>query len=183
MLDGGLINPVAMLSLELRLLLLVLIANGTPIIATAVCGAWGAQPLDGGRVLADGHRLLGDAKTWRGVVLAPLVTGLAAALFGLPAGVGVVIGLAAMLGDLLSSFSSDAWAWPPAAWRFGLDQIPEALLPLLAVSSLFELDRVGHRRNCGRFHRAGTGAVAAAVLARHPQAALLSRVQPAGDAG
>ena len=139
MLDGGLINPVAMLALELRLLLLVLIANGTPIIATAVCGAWGAQPLDGGRVLADGHRLLGDAKTWRGVVLAPLVTGLAAALFGLPAGVGVVIGLAAMLGDLLSSFVKRRLGMASSSMAFGLDQIPEAWLPLLAVSSLFEL--------------------------------------------
>ncbi|MEZ5580727.1 MAG: hypothetical protein R3F40_15700 [Candidatus Competibacteraceae bacterium] len=81
-----------------------------PIIATAVCGAWGAQPLDGGRcwrmaIVCWVMRRLGE------VVLAPLITGLAAALFGLPAAVGVVIGLAAMLGDLLSRLlSSDAWA-------------------------------------------------------------------------
>src|SRR3990172_345640 len=26
----------------------------------------GGRPVDGGRVLADGHRLFGDGKTWRG---------------------------------------------------------------------------------------------------------------------
>ena len=72
-------------------------------------------------------------------MLAPLVTGLAAALFGLPAGLGVVIGLAAMLGDLLSSFVKRRLGMASSSMAFGLDQIPEAWLPLLAVSSLFEL--------------------------------------------
>ena len=68
-------------------------------------------------------------------------TGLAATLFGLPAVVGVVIGLAAMLGDLLSSFVKRRLGMASSSMAFGLDQIPEAWLPLLAVSSLFELTR------------------------------------------
>ena len=128
------IDPFAMLSLELQLLLLILIANGAPIIAAAFCGAWGGRPLDGGRVLADGHRLLGDSKTWRGVLLAPLASGWAAVLLGLPAMAGVVVGLAAMLGDLLSSFGKRRLGVAASSMAFGLDQIPEALLPLLAVS-------------------------------------------------
>ncbi len=139
MLGDGSIDPFAMLSLELQLLLLILIANGAPIIATAACGAWGGRPLDGGRVLADGHRLLGDSKTWRGVLLAPLASGLAAVLLGLPAVAGVVVGLAAMLGDLLSSFSKRRLGMASSSMAFGLDQIPEALLPLLAVSARFDL--------------------------------------------
>ncbi|MCB1824204.1 MAG: CDP-archaeol synthase [Candidatus Competibacteraceae bacterium] len=132
-----------MLSIELHLLLLILVANGAPIIATAVCGAWGARPLDGGRVLADGHRLLGDAKTWRGVLLAPLATGLAAVLLGLPARVGAVIGLAAMLGDLVSSFVKRRLGMASSSMAFGLDQIPEALLPLLILAVSDQLDLTG----------------------------------------
>ena len=128
-----------MASIELQLLLLILIANGTPVIAAAVCGAWGAWPLDGGRVLADGRRLLGEAKTWRGVVLAPLAAGLGAILLGWPVMVGVIIGVAAMLGDLLSSFIKRRLGVPPSGRALGLDQIPEALLPLLAVADQFAL--------------------------------------------
>ncbi len=139
MCDGGSVDPIAMSSIELQLLLLILVANGTPIIAAAACGAWGGRPLDGGRVLADGHRLLGDSKTWRGVLLAPLASSLAAVLLGLPAVVGVVVGLAAMLGDLLSSFGKRRLGMASSSMAFGLDQIPEALLPLLAVSVQFDL--------------------------------------------
>ena len=128
-----------MLPIELELLLLILIANGTPIIATAVCGDWAARPLDGGRVLADGYRLLGNSKTWRGLLVAPLVTGLATVPLTLPVGVGVVIGLAAMLGDLLSSFVKRRLGMASSSMAFGLDQIPEALLPLLVVADRFEL--------------------------------------------
>jgi len=128
-----------MLPIELELLLLILIANGTPIIATVVCGDWAARPLDGERVLADGYRLLGNSKTWRGLLVAPLVTGLATVPLILPVGVGVVIGLAAMLGDLLSSFVKRRLGMASSSMAFGLDQIPEALLPLLVVADRFEL--------------------------------------------
>lgn len=128
-----------MLPIELELLLLLVIANGVPVVATAVCGDWGAHPLDGGRVLADGHRVLGDSKTWRGVLLSPLATGASAALLGLPVGVGVVVGVGAMLGDLLSSFAKRRLGVPSSGMMLGLDQIPETLLPLLAVADRFAL--------------------------------------------
>ena len=128
-----------MLPIELELLLLLVIANGVPVVATAVCGDWGARPLDGGRVLADGHRVLGDSKTWRGVLLSPLATGASAALLGLPVGVGVVVGVGAMLGDLLSSFVKRRLGVPSSGMMLGLDQIPETLLPLLAVADRFAL--------------------------------------------
>jgi CDP-2,3-bis-(O-geranylgeranyl)-sn-glycerol synthase len=128
-----------MLPIELELLLLILIANGVPVVAAAICGNSGARPLDGGRLLADGRRVLGDSKTWRGVLLAPLLTGASAALLGLPAGVGVVVGGAAMLGDLLSSFAKRRLGVPSSGMMVGLDQIPEALLPLLAVAGEYAL--------------------------------------------
>jgi CDP-2,3-bis-(O-geranylgeranyl)-sn-glycerol synthase len=123
-----------MLPLELDLLLLVVIANGVPIIGAAVCGDWGAYPLDGGRVLADGHRVLGDSKTWRGILLSPLATCASAVLLGLPVGVGVAISVGAMLGDLLSSFVKRRLGMTSSSMALGLDQIPEVLLPLLLVA-------------------------------------------------
>jgi hypothetical protein len=128
-----------MLSIELKLLLLIVIANGAPVIAAAVCGAWGRRPIDGGRMRADGRRWLGDSKTWRGVIAAALAAGFGAVLLGLSAGVGVVIGIAAMIGDLLSSFVKRRLGIPASGMALGLDQIPEALLPLLAIAGEFAL--------------------------------------------
>lgn len=128
-----------MLPIELQLLLLILIANGVPVIATAICGQRGARPLDGGRRLGDGQRLWGDSKTWRGLLPALSVTGLAALTLGLPAQIGVIIGAAAMLGDLLSSFIKRRLGMASSSMAPGLDQIPESLLPLLAVAGKFGL--------------------------------------------
>ncbi|HUM94865.1 MAG TPA: CDP-archaeol synthase [Candidatus Competibacter sp.] len=131
--------PSELISTELKLLLLILIANGAPIVAASLCGAWGARPLDGGRVLADGYRCLGDSKTWRGVVLAPLITELVALCLMVPAGVGVLVGIGAMLGDLLSSFIKRRLGLVSSSMALGLDQIPEALLPLLLVAYTLNL--------------------------------------------
>lgn len=128
-----------MLPIELKLLLLIMMANGAPVIAAAICGAWCAWPLDRGWMLADGDRLLGDSKTWRGALAALLASGIGAMLLGLPLWVGAVIGLAAMIGDVLSSFVKRRLGVSASGMVFGLDQIPEALLPLLAVADEFAL--------------------------------------------
>ncbi|HQC73688.1 MAG TPA: CDP-archaeol synthase, partial [Candidatus Competibacteraceae bacterium] len=96
--------------------------------------------LDGGRVLADGQRLFGTTKTWRGLLAAVLMTGSGALLLGVPAAVGALIGLLAMAGDLLSSFIKRRLGRPSSSMMLGLDQVPEALLPLLAVREAFALD-------------------------------------------
>lgn len=128
-----------MMPIELKLLLLILIANGVPVVAASVCGDWGIRPLDGGRVLADGRRLLGNSKTWRGVLLAPVASGLAAAPLLLPIEMGVAVGVGAMLGDLLSSFIKRRLGMASSSMALGLDQIPEALLPLLLVANCLDL--------------------------------------------
>lgn len=128
-----------MLPVELELLLLIVIANGAPVIATRVFGEWGAYPLDGGRVLADGYRLLGHSKTWRGIGAAILATGVSAVLLNGSWLIGVMIGLAAMLGDLLSSFIKRRLGMVSSSMALGLDQMPESLLPLLAVAGRFDL--------------------------------------------
>ena len=57
-----------------QLLALLILVNGTPVIATKILGTVFAHPLDGGTTLADGQPLFGHSKTIRGVVLSIGVT-------------------------------------------------------------------------------------------------------------
>src|SRR5579883_646632 len=116
----------------LQLIVLLALANGTPVIAKWLLGDHLALPLDGGARFLDGRPLLGHSKTIRGVVLAIVVTSLGAALIGLSAAVGALVGVLAMAGDLLSSFVKRRLGLIASSRATGLDQIPEALLPLVA---------------------------------------------------
>ncbi len=127
------------LPLVVQVLVLVLVANGTPVIAKALLGRRFAHPLDGGRMWCDGKPLLGGSKTIRGVVLAILATSASAPIVGLDWIVGAAIGGAAMAGDLVSSFVKRRLGLAPSSRATGLDQIPESLLPLLACRPLLAL--------------------------------------------
>jgi CDP-2,3-bis-(O-geranylgeranyl)-sn-glycerol synthase len=48
-----------------------------------------------------------------------------------------------MCGDMASSFIKRRLRLPPHAQAFGLDQIPEALLPLLVLRARLDLDASG----------------------------------------
>lgn len=114
-------------------LLMLVVANGAPIVARKLFGERFDRPLDSGVRLADGRALFGPTKTIRGVLAAVAASALAAGLLGLAWALGALLGLCAMLGDLLSSFIKRRLAVPPSAMTVGLDQIPESLLPLLAL--------------------------------------------------
>jgi CDP-2,3-bis-(O-geranylgeranyl)-sn-glycerol synthase len=64
--------------------------------------------------------------------LAVLVTTAGAPLIGLDWSVGALVGSLAMAGDLVSSFLKRRMSLPPSSRASGLDQVPEALFPLLA---------------------------------------------------
>jgi CDP-2,3-bis-(O-geranylgeranyl)-sn-glycerol synthase len=113
-------------------LLLLGLANGAPVIGKKLLGRRFAFPLDGGAAFIDGRPLFGPSKTVRGIVLAIAATTLAAPLFGLAWQTGALFGACAMLGDLLSSFIKRRLGLPSSGQAFGLDQVPESLLPLLA---------------------------------------------------
>ena len=121
-------HPLALLAA----LSLLLVANGTPVAAAKVLGRHAAWSLDGGRMLADGRRLLGPSKTWRGVLLAIIATAAAGPFVGAGSRWGAAIGAAAMVGDLGSSFLKRRLGVAPSGMLPGVDQIPESLLPLLA---------------------------------------------------
>lgn len=56
-------------------------ANMSPVFSAKLAPRWSA-PIDGGRMHRDGKRVLGDGKTWRGLVGGGLLAGLTALLLG-----------------------------------------------------------------------------------------------------
>ncbi len=123
----------------LQLLILLMLANGTPVIAKKMFGGHYSYPLDGNLTFADGRPIFGRSKTIRGIALAVLVTVAGALLIGLGWRIGLLIGAFAMAGDLFSSFCKRRLGLPSSSRASGLDQIPESLLPLLACRDLLAL--------------------------------------------
>lgn len=123
----------------LQILVLLLIANGTPVIAKKILGNRASCPLDAGITLPDGQPLFGRSKTIRGVLLALVTTSAAAPVIGLEWKIGAVVGSAAMAGDLLSSFLKRRLRLPPSSQAVGLDQVPESLFPFLLCHSMLDL--------------------------------------------
>lgn len=119
----------------LSVLVLLGVANFAPILATRLFGQRWAAPLDGGAVLSDGRPLFGAGKTIRGIVLSILCTAAAAPLLHVGIAVGMFIAAASMAGDLLASFFKRRMGLPAHARAPGLDQVPEALLPLILLAS------------------------------------------------
>jgi CDP-diglyceride synthetase len=122
-----------------QLLFLLMLANGTPVIAKKILGARYSYPLDCGLKFADGRPLLGHSKTIRGIVLAVIVTTAGAPLVGLAWEVGLLVGGFAMAGDLFSSFCKRRLNLPSSGRASGLDQLPESLFPALACRNLLGL--------------------------------------------
>jgi CDP-diglyceride synthetase len=127
------------LGLSLRLLVLLAVANTAPIAAKHVLGTRCNWPLDGGLRFFDGRPLLGPSKTVRGLAAAIAATALAALLLGVAPAWGALMGAASMAGDALSSFAKRRLGIASSGKATGLDQIPEALLPLLAVQAALDL--------------------------------------------
>ncbi|MCP5364208.1 MAG: CDP-archaeol synthase [Hyphomicrobiales bacterium] len=123
----------------LQVLILVFVANGTPVVAKKVWGGHLSYPVDGGLRFMDGRRVLGPSKTVRGLFVSILLTSACAPLIGLDWNIGAVIACAAMAGDLFSSFVKRRQRLPASAQAIGLDQVPESLFPLLACQSMLAL--------------------------------------------
>jgi CDP-2,3-bis-(O-geranylgeranyl)-sn-glycerol synthase len=125
--------------LGLRLLLLLAAANIAPIAAKRWLGGRWSTPLDGGLHFVDGRPLLGPSKTVRGTVAAVIAATASAAALGVPIAAGALIGVTAMAGDALASFAKRRLGVPPSGRATVLDQLPESLLPLLAVQDMLQL--------------------------------------------
>jgi CDP-diglyceride synthetase len=104
--------------------------------------AWSA-PMDFGLVMPDGERLLGSHKTWRGFVIGTAACSIAAYLTGFSLIFGAGFGAASLLGDALSSCAKRRMRLRSGRNVPGLDQLPEALLPLVIFGSSLHLGSVG----------------------------------------
>lgn len=124
---------------NIGLLILIIVANGTPVLAAYLPGRWLKVPMDRGLNWRDGNRLLGDSDTVRGVIASLLLTPVAALLLHRCASIGFLIALFAMLGDAVSSFVKRRLGLGDGARVLGLDQVPESLLPLLVVMPRYGL--------------------------------------------
>jgi CDP-archaeol synthase len=118
--------------LTAKLIVLLSVANGTPVVIKQVLGSRFAQPIDGGFKFFDTRPIFGPSKTIRGAMSSIVLTTLVGLLFGLEAATGALIGGMAMVGDLFSSFVKRRLDCAPSSRVTGLDQIPESLFPLLA---------------------------------------------------
>jgi CDP-2,3-bis-(O-geranylgeranyl)-sn-glycerol synthase len=125
--------------LVVQLLILITLANGTPVIAQKLLGKVLDQPLDSGALFLDGRPLFGSSKTVRGIVLSILTTTGFAPIVGLEWTIGLMVAISAMAGDLLSSFTKRRLALAPSSRATGLDQIPESLFPALACRQALAL--------------------------------------------
>lgn len=128
-------HPVALA----QVLVLIALANSSPVIAKLIWGKAYAWPIDGNPRFVDGRPLLGPSKTIRGVVVSLVTTALGAWFLGLEMRIGLLAAAAAMAGDLLSSFLKRRLGLSPSSKTTGLDQLPESLFPLLACRSVLSL--------------------------------------------
>jgi len=125
---------------DLKLLLILVFANGAPIVAGQLFRNKYNRPVDFGIRLVDQKRLLGDSKSWRGLFSAIILATAGAVVLGFNWKTGLLLGSWSMLGDLFSSFIKRRLGMRPSSQALGLDQIPESLFPLLAVSPVLELE-------------------------------------------
>ena len=124
---------------DFYLLLLLLIANGAPIISRQLLGQRWNTAVDCGIKLSDGYPVFGAAKTFRGIIAAALLTTISSSLLGFNWTIGLLIGLFAMIGDLISSFLKRRMGLSSGSMAMGLDQIPESFLPLLVCMWVIDL--------------------------------------------
>jgi CDP-2,3-bis-(O-geranylgeranyl)-sn-glycerol synthase len=110
------------------------VANSAPVFVRKVPVL--AYPLDGG-IMWRGHRLLGNNKTWRGLLFGTLmggVTGIIMDASGLPFvwWWGFVLGFAALLGDALKSCAKRQVGIRPGGRWMPFDQLDFIIVAYLA---------------------------------------------------
>lgn len=127
-------------SLIFSIVVLLLAANGLPIIARKLLQEKFEYPIDFGLQLPDHHPVFGTSKTWRGVIVSITGTGILAYLMGFPIIVATRFGLYAMLGDLSSSFVKRRMGLPESSKTRGLDVVPESLFPLLMLHDYLSIN-------------------------------------------
>lgn len=125
--------------IELKLLFLIGVANGTPILIRKIFGNRFRFPIDANLKYFDGRPVFGHSKTIIGFISSLFITAITAVLIGFNLWVGLVVAICSMLGDLFSSFIKRRMNLAPHARATGLDQTPESLFPALVFMFMYDL--------------------------------------------
>lgn len=123
----------------IRALALLGAANATPVIVAQVARDGWSTPLDFGYVMPDGERLFGSHKTWRGLMFGVLAVVAVGAMFELSLSSSVGFAVTSLAADAVSSAVKRRMHLKPGTESVGLDQIGEALLPLILFSTPLSL--------------------------------------------
>jgi len=113
-------------------LLLVSVANMAAWAAGHLIPTRWRVPLDGGAVLSDRARVLGDHKTLAGLIAGTVACGVVAVPLQQSFRLGALFGMLSLAGDCGSSFIKRRLRLGPGTAVPLLDQLPEALMPLVA---------------------------------------------------
>jgi CDP-diglyceride synthetase len=135
----------------LQSLVLLTLANGSPVIAKRIFGSRFVRPLDAGFTFVDWRHLFGRSKTIRGILVSILITTASAPIVGPQPTVGTLAAGTAMAGDLLSSFVKRRLDLRSSSRALGLDQVPESLLSLLVCCDVLALTAVDIALGVGIF--------------------------------
>lgn len=117
--------------LSLVLFVMLVLANGVPVVVARVFKQRWRAPVDGDRRWSDGRPIFGPSKTWRGLVSGVLCCTAFSMVIGLGLVFGLLFSILALWGDLLSSFYKRRLGMPSSARAVGLDQVPESALPMI----------------------------------------------------
>lgn len=119
--------------MSLELFVMLVLANGTPVVTAKMLRKRWSAPVDGGLNWRDGRPLFGKSKTWRGFVSGALCCALFALATGHEFVFGFLFGVLALVGDLFSSFIKRRMGLESSARMPWLDQVPEAALPMVVA--------------------------------------------------
>ncbi|MDL1958682.1 MAG: CDP-archaeol synthase [Deltaproteobacteria bacterium] len=123
---------------DILILLLLGWSNFLPILGRVVLKERLSAPLDLGYKWIDNRYLLGPHKTWRGIIISVIGTGLAGHFTPLGLALGLKLATCSMSGDLISSFAKRRMGFKSGSKALLLDQGLESFLPLWVLKdSLF----------------------------------------------
>ncbi len=122
-----------------KLLLLLLLINGAPLVLVSLFPGIAGRPVDCGLKFFDGYPLLGNHKTIGGFLIGVLAGSVFGLMLGFPLIIGFLVGLLSMTGDSFTSFIKRRLQAGPGINIFLLDQFFEGLFPILLARQVYSL--------------------------------------------
>jgi len=115
---------------DVLILIFLGLCNSLPILGRVILKGYLSTPIDMGYNWIDGRPLLGPHKTWRGLAITVVGTGLASYFTPLGLKLGIDLAMYSISGDLISSFVKRRLGLKSGQKALLLDQGPESFLPL-----------------------------------------------------